>query len=43
MKDWAFNEKKNFNSWAHACLNEWESNGKELKPIILKLSKLKEN
>jgi hypothetical protein len=32
------NQEKQFKSYAEKCLKEWESNGKNLYPIIKQLS-----
>jgi len=32
-------DKKIFNSWAEACINEWKNDGKEIHPLIKELNK----
>lgn len=39
--DYNEGEKTDFQHWAGQCLEQWDKEGKELKPILLKLSKIK--
>ena len=33
-------EKQEFKNWVDQCLQEWSSNNKDIKPILLKLNKI---